>query len=93
MYNEKGLSTDYKKYSKTSISGDRTRHVVTFNPNSAKPQEQLYIRETKLCQNDCLVPGSLHLLFDVKIGNTKNYIKNSFAKLLRSRLEIRYSER
>ena len=75
------------------ITGEQVRHVVIFNPNNALPQtgEQLYIGVPRLSRNDCLVPGPLDLVFDVKIGSTKNYIKNYFSKLLQNRLEIRYS--
>ena len=87
----KCLSPDFKKLCKTSMNRDRTRHIVTFNPNSANPGEQLYIRVPKLSRSDCLVPDSLHLVFDIKINNTKNRFKNNLAKILQSRLEIRYS--
>lgn len=90
MLSEKRLPADYKKYSKSQISGNRTRNLVTFNPNSAQPRKQLDIKIPRLSRNDCLAPGSLNLVFGLKIGITKNYMKNNFSKLLQSRLEIRY---
>ena len=51
---------------KTTITGDRTRHLLTFNLNSAQGGEQIYILVPKLLRSDCLVPGSLHLLFEYR---------------------------
>ena len=76
MVTENGLSPSYRKYSKSIITAERTWHLVTFNPCSAKPHEQLY----KLSSNDCLVTESLHLAFDLKLGNTKNHFKNNLSK-------------
>ena len=72
------------------INRERTWHLVTFNPSSAKPGEQLYISVPKLSSN-CLVPESFHLVFDIKVGNMKNHFKNNLSKLLQSRLEIKYA--
>jgi hypothetical protein len=33
---------------RTEITGDRTRHVLTFNPNSAKPGEEINVNIPKL---------------------------------------------
>ena len=83
---EKHLSPDFKNLFTSTIIGDRTRHIVAFDPNTASPGEQLYIRVPELSKTDCLVPESLHLVFDIKV----NHFKNNLAKLLQSRLEIRY---
>lgn len=60
MFTEKRLSPNYKKSNKSAIVGERTRHLVTFNPSSANAGEQLYIRVPKLSSIDYLVPGSLN---------------------------------
>ena len=72
-----------------SIKGDRTRHVVTMNPNKASPGEELYIDMPKLKPDSCLVPGSMHLLFDLKIYNTKTHFLNNLSRLVQKQLHIR----
>ena len=59
----------------SGIKGNRTRHVVTLNPNSANPEEDLYIDIPKLNPNLCLVPDSLKL-FHFKNANTKSWFLN-----------------
>ena len=66
-----------------SIKGDRTRHVITANPNKASPGEELKIDIPKLKPDSCLVPGSFHLLFDFKVSNTKTHFKNNLSRLLK----------
>ena len=73
----------------TSIKGKRMRHVVTMDHNKASPGEELYINIPKLKPNSCLVPGSMHLLFDLKISNTKTHFLNNLSRLLQKRLQIR----
>ena len=51
------------------VKGKRTRHVVTFNPNKASAGEELYTDIPKLKMDSCLVPGSLHLLFNFKVSH------------------------
>ena len=59
----------------TTIKGPRTRRVVTFNPTTIGPGEELYINIPKLKPSSCLVPGSLALLFDFKNSNTKKPVR------------------
>ena len=72
----------------TTIRGPRTRSVVTFNPSTISPGEELYINIPKLKPYSCLVPGSLNLLFDFKNSNTKSRFMNNLSKLLAKRLQI-----
>ena len=64
-----------------TVKGERTHHVVTFNPNKASPGEELYM-------DICLVLGNLHLLFTFKVSNTKSWFLN-LSKMLQKRLRIR----
>ena len=49
MLTENRLKPNYRKFSKSVVMGDRTRHLVTFNPSSANADKQLYFRvPTKL---------------------------------------------
>jgi hypothetical protein len=63
--------------------------VVTFNPNVAKPGEEIYVNIPKLKAYSVLVPDSMSLVFDFKIKNTKSWFRNNLGKLLQRRLEIR----
>ena len=83
------LKPGFRRSQMASIKGDRTRHVVTVNPNKASPGEKLYINIPKLKPDSCLVPGSMHLLFDLKISNTKTHFLNNLSRLLQKRLQIR----
>ena len=73
----------------TAIRGPRTRSVVTFNPTTIIPGEELYINIPKLKPSSSLVPGSLNLLFDFKNSNTKIRFNNNLSKLLAKRLQIK----
>jgi hypothetical protein len=74
---------------KAEITGDRTRHVLTFNSNSAKPEEEIYVNILKLKAESVLVTDSMALVFDFKNSNTKSWFRNNLRKLLQRRLEIR----
>ena len=86
---ENNLQPGFRRSHMSSIKGYRTRHVITMNPNNTSPGEELYIEIPKLKPDSCLVPGSLHLLFDLKISNTKTRFLNNLSKLLQKRLQIR----
>ena len=86
---ESQMLPGFRRSQMSTIKGNRTRHVVTMNPNKASPGEEIYIDIPKLKQHSCLVPGSLHLLFDLKITNTKIHFLNNLSKLLQKRLQIR----
>ena len=87
--NNKDLSPSARKSRMSTIKGRRTRHVVTLNPNKVNPSETLYIDIPKLKPDSCLVPGSLHLLFDFKNANVKSWYLNNLSKLLQSQLTIK----
>ncbi|CAB4017789.1 Hypothetical predicted protein [Paramuricea clavata] len=83
------LMPSFRRMNRTEITGDRTRHVLTFNPNSAKPGEEIYVNIAKLKADSVLVPDSMALVFDFKNSNTKSWFRNNLGKLLQKRLEIR----
>ena len=85
------LKPGFRRSGLGSIKGDKTRQVVTMNPNKASPGEKLYIDIPKLKQDRCLVPGSLHLLFDLKVSNTKSHFLNNLSELLQKQLQITLS--
>ena len=81
------LMPNFRRMNRTEITGDRTRHVLTFNPNSAKPGEEIYVNIPKLKADSVLVPDSMALVFDFKNSNTKSWFRNNLGKLLQKRLE------
>ena len=87
------LSAGFRRIQKFSISGNRTTHVIAFNPNKAKPGERIYINIPKLNSGLCLVPDSIYLCFDFKNSNTKSWFKNNLGKLLQKKLVIKISGR
>ncbi|CAB4012483.1 Hypothetical predicted protein [Paramuricea clavata] len=86
---ERELQPGFRRSRMTSIKGLRTRSVVTFNPTTISPGEELYINIPKLKPDSCLVPGSLALLFDFKNSNTKSRFNNNLAKLIAKRLQVK----
>ena len=85
------LKPTYKKSKMSEIKGNKTRHVVTLNPNKINPEEDLYVDIPKLNPNLCLVPDSLRLVFDFKNSNTKSWFLNNLSKLLKKRLVIKFA--
>ena len=83
------LKPGFRRSQMASIKGDRTRHVVTMHPNKASPGEELYIDIPKLKPDSCLVPGSMHLLFDFKVSKTKTHFQSNLSRLLQKRFQIR----
>ena len=81
------LKAGFRRMQKPSIIGNRTRHVITFNPNKAKPGEEVYINIPKLNLDLCLVPDSIYLCFDFKNSNAKSWFKNKLSKLLQKYLD------
>ena len=80
---------DFRRMNKAEITGDRTRHVLTFNPKSARPGEEIYVNISKLKADSVFVPDSMALVFDFKNSNTKSWFRNNLGNLLQRRLEIR----
>ena len=85
------LYPGYKRTKMSEIKGNRTRHVVTLNPNKASPEEDLYIDIPKLNKNLCLIPDSLRLVFNFKNSNTKSWFLNNLSKLLKKRFIVKFA--
>ena len=76
------LMPNFRRMNRTEITGDRTRHVLTFNPNSAKPGEEIYVNIPKLKADFVLVPDSMAKVFDFKNIITNSWFRNNLGKLL-----------
>ncbi len=55
----------------------------------ANPKERFHIQIPKLKENACLVPGSLHLLYDFKSKNTKSWFRQNLARNLVKGLQVK----
>ena len=86
---ETELIPRFRKSKMATVKGERTCHVVTFNPNKASPGEELYIDIPKMKMDTCLVPESLHLLFTFKVSNTRLWFLNNLSNMLQKRLRVR----
>ena len=56
---ETELILGFRRSHVARVRGERTRHVVTFNPNKASSGEELNIDITKMKMDSCLVRESL----------------------------------
>ena len=86
---ERELSNGFRRSMMSTIRGERTRHVVTHNPNSANPGEEPYIDIPKTKPSSCIYPGSMSLLFDIEVTGTKSHFLNNLTRQLQKRLQIR----
>ena len=80
-----------KKFLKSELEegSKRTENSVTFNPDSAKQGEQIFVTIPKLDANSCIVPNTLYLTADLKNENTKSWFLNNVGKLLVKKLLVK----
>ena len=84
------LQGDYSKLNALGSKGERTHHVVTYNPNRAKPGEVLYIRCPKL-EDTVVLTGKFNLVFDLKLnGHNKNFVVQNLSANIISRLVLKF---
>ena len=81
----------FRRSQPSRIKGARTRHVVTFNPNEARPGEVIYVNVQRLGPNHCLLSDSLRLKYDFKNKNTRSWFRNNPSKILQEQLTIKLS--
>ena len=84
------LNPSFRRLRKTNVTGTcRVRHVVTFNPNTANPNERLHLQYPKLKENLCLIPESLHLLYDFKTKNAKSWFRQNLSRNILEGLQVK----
>ena len=81
------LKPRFRRTNRGEIRGERTRHVLTFNPNKAGAGEEIYVNIPKLRAESLFVPDSMSLVFDFKNKNEKSWFRNNLGKLMQKRLE------
>ena len=82
---ERELVSGFRRNKMALVKGDRTVYVTTFNPSAADPGQEIYVDIPKLKETSCLVPGSLHLLFDFEVTGDKCWFLNNLSKLLQKK--------
>ena len=86
---ETHLNPGFREKLRTSVSGKRTNHNISFHRNEFQEKEENVIDVPRLSSDDILVQDSLNFCFDFSLGsNTKSWYKNNLSKLLQDRLEI-----
>ena len=74
------------------LKADSSLNRITLNPSSAEPGSTLYINIPKLTDNVVIVPGSVKLLFDLKVGgHANNTLVNNVGRNLVCQLKVSFS--
>ena len=73
------------------LKADSSLNRITLNPSSAEPGSTLYINIPKLTDNVVIVPGSVKLLFDLKVGgHANNTLVNNVGRNLICQLKVSF---
>ena len=83
------LRPSFMRSVRGGIRGMRTRHVITLVKNQGVPTNDFYVTIPKLDPASSIVPGSIHLRFNIAVTGTKSYFMNNLSKLLIGRMQIK----
>ena len=73
------------------LKAESSLNRITLNPSSAEPGSTLYINIPKLSDNVVIVPGSVKLLFDLKVGgHANNTLVNNVGRNLVCQLKVSF---
>ena len=73
------------------LKAESSLNRITLNPSSAEPGNTLYINIPKLSENVVIVPGSVKLLFDLKVGgHVNNTLVNNVGRNLVCQLKVSF---
>ena len=73
------------------LKAESSLNRITFNPSSANPGETISIYIPKLSDNVVIVPGSVKLLFNLKVGgHANNTLVNNVGRNLVSQLKVSF---
>ena len=73
------------------LKAESSLNRITLNPSSAEPGSTLYINIPKLTDNVVIVPGSVNLLFDLKVGgHANNTLVNNVGRNLVCQLKVSF---
>ena len=76
-----------------AMKAERTVNRITFTPSKAYPGETLYVSVPKLGAQDVLVPGSLALVFNIKLtgGHANNYLVQNVTRALVDKFTVKFA--
>ena len=67
---------------------ERSHEVISFNPSSAKPGDTINIRIPRLNRDTVIVPGTMKMVFDIKLsGHANNLLTANAARAICRRVE------
>ena len=73
------------------LKAESSLNRITFNPSSANPGETITINIPKLSDNVVIVPGSVKLLFNLKVGgHANNTLVNNVGRNLVCQLKVSF---
>ena len=73
------------------LKSESSLNRITFNPSSANPGEKISVNIPKLSDNVVIVPGSVHLLFDLIVGgHVNNTLVNNVGRNLVEQLKVSF---
>ena len=73
------------------LKAESSLNRITFNPSSVNPGEKITINIPKLTENAVIVPGSVNLLFDLKVeGHANNTLVNNVGRNLVEQLKVSF---
>ena len=73
------------------LKAESSLNRITFNPSSANPGETITINIPKLSDNVVIVPGSVKLLFNLKVGShANNTLVNNVGRNLVCQLKVSF---
>ena len=73
------------------LKAESSLNRITFNPSSANPGEKITVNIPKLTDNVVIVPGSVSLLFTLKVGgHVNNTLVNNVGRNLVEELKVSF---
>ena len=73
------------------LKAESSLNRITFNPSSHNPGEKIIVNIPLLTDNVVIVPGSVYLLFDLKIGgHVNNTLVNNVGRNLVEQLKVSF---
>jgi len=74
------------------MKAERAVKRITFDRTEANPGETLYVSVPKLNKNEVIVPGSLALVFNLKVGgHANNFLVQNVSRVLVDKSVVNFS--
>jgi len=74
------------------MKGERAVKRITFDRTEGKPGETLHVSVPKLNENEVIVPGSLALVFNLKVsGHANHFLIQNVSRALVDKFVVKFS--